>query len=282
MRWQNKRESDNIEDRRSQSNGQLGGGMIPIKGKSGIVMLIVVIIAGYYGVDLTGLLQPQTTTNPINVSLSSEQEQKAAKFTSVILASTEDYWSQKFRQLGQHYTPPKLVLYTGATATGCGTGQSVMGPFYCSADQTVYLDLSFYQQMKQRMGGGGDFAQGYVIAHEIGHHVQNLLGTFAKVEQLRQNSRTNNNQLSIKLELQADCYAGMWGHAMEQENILEIGDLEQALNTAEAIGDDRLQKQSQGYVVPDSFTHGTSKQRYYWFKQGFDKGDINQCNTFTQ
>lgn len=282
MRWQNKRESDNIEDRRSQSNGQLGGEMIPIKGKSGIVMLIVVIIAGYYGVDLTGLLQPQTTTNPINVSLSSEQEQKAAKFTSVILASTEDYWSQKFRQLGQHYTPPKLVLYTGATATGCGTGQSVMGPFYCSADQTVYLDLSFYQQMKQRMGGGGDFAQGYVIAHEIGHHVQNLLGTFAKVEQLRQNSRTNNNQLSIKLELQADCYAGMWGHAMEQENILEIGDLEQALNTAEAIGDDRLQKQSQGYVVPDSFTHGTSKQRYYWFKQGFDKGDINQCNTFTQ
>ena len=158
-----------------------------------------------------------------------------------------------------------------------------MGPFYCSVDKTVYLDISFYQEMKRQLGGGGDFAQGYVIAHEIGHHVQNLLGVFNKIEQLKQGqSEVFVNHLSVKLELQADCFAGLWGHAMQQKNILDVGDIEQALKTAEAIGDDRLQRQSKGYVVPDSFTHGSSKQRYTWFKRGFDSGDINQCNTFAE
>ena len=281
MRWQNKRESTNIEDRRSQTSSQLGN--IPLRGKSGLIVFIIILVAGYYGVDLTGLLN-STTVTPTDQSVSySQEDEEATRFTSVILASTEDYWSQEFHRLGKSYTPAKLVLYRGSTRTGCGVGQSIMGPFYCSADRTLYLDLSFYQEMKQRLGGGGEFAQGYVIAHEVAHHVQNLLGTFDYVANLRQgNSSAGKNQLSVKLELQADCYAGMWGHAMQQENILEVGDIDTALKTAQAIGDDRLQKQQQGYVVPDSFTHGTSKQRYTWFKRGFDSGSINQCNTFIQ
>jgi len=284
MRWQNKRESDNVEDRRSEPSRRSVGG-VPIRGKSGLVLLIVVLVAGYYGVDLTGLLDTSSssTSQQSSVPVSSEQEQQAAKFTSVILASTEDFWSQEFKQIGKKYEAPKLVLYTGSTRTACGTGQAIMGPFYCSVDKTVYLDLSFYQEMKQKMGGGGDFAQGYVIAHEVGHHVQNLLGTFAYAERLRQGqSKTAVNQVSVKLELQADCYAGMWGNAMEREHILDVGDLETALNTAEAIGDDRLQKQGQGYAVPDSFTHGSSKQRLEWFKRGFNNGTISRCDTFAQ
>lgn len=280
MRWQNKRESTNIEDRRSQTSSQLGN--IPLRGKSGLIVFIIILVAGYYGVDLTGLLN-STTVTPTDQSVSySQEDEEATRFTSVILASTEDYWSQEFHRLGKSYTPAKLVLYRGSTRTGCGVGQSIMGPFYCSADRTLYLDLSFYQEMKQRLGGGGEFAQGYVIAHEVAHHVQNLLGTFDYVANLRQgNSSAGKNQLSVKLELQADCYAGMWGHAMQQENILEVGDIDTALKTAQAIGDDRLQKQQQGYVVPDSFTHGTSQQRYNWFKRGFDSGNIKNCDTFT-
>ena len=226
------------------------------------------------------LFRSISSTLPVD---NSSINNNATKFTSIILASTEDYWSQEFQQLGKTYIAPKLVLYSGATRTACGTGQAMMGPFYCNLDQTVYLDLSFYQEMKQRLGGGGDFAQGYVIAHEVGHHVQNLLGIFAKVEQLRQNqSNETSNQLSVKLELQADCYAGLWGNAMQKQNILEMGDIEQALNTVQAIGDDRLQQQNNGYIIPDSFTHGSSKQRYSWFKRGFDSGAIDQCNTFIQ
>lgn len=279
MRWQNKRESTNIEDRRSQTSSQLGN--IPLRGKSGLIVFIIILVAGYYGVDLTGLLN-STTVTPTDQSVSySQEDEEATRFTSVILASTEDYWSQEFHRLGKSYTPAKLVLYRGSTRTGCGVGQSIMGPFYCSADRTLYLDLSFYQEMKQRLGGGGEFAQGYVIAHEVAHHVQNLLGTFDYVANLRQgNSSAGKNQLSVKLELQADCYAGMWGYAMQQENILEVGDIDTALKTAQAIGDDRLQKQQQGYVVPDSFTHGTSQQRYNWFKRGFDSGNIKNCDTF--
>ncbi len=279
MRWQNKRESTNIEDRRSQTSSQLGN--IPLRGKSGLIVFIIILVAGYYGVDLTGLLN-STSVTPTDQSVSySQEDEDATRFTSVILASTEDYWSQEFHRLGKSYTPAKLVLYRGSTRTGCGVGQSIMGPFYCSADRTLYLDLSFYQEMKQRLGGGGEFAQGYVIAHEVAHHVQNLLGTFDYVANLRQgNSSAGKNQLSVKLELQADCYAGMWGHAMQQENILEVGDIDTALKTAQAIGDDRLQKQQQGYVVPDSFTHGTSQQRYNWFKRGFDSGNIKNCDTF--
>jgi predicted metalloprotease len=172
-------------------------------------------------------------------------------------------------------------MYRGATRTGCGTGQSVMGPFYCPADQTVYIDLSFYDEMKTKLGADGDFAQGYVVAHEVGHHVQKLLGIEPKVREMQQGaSQTQVNQLSVKMELQADCFAGVWGHYMQQENILEAGDLQEALNAAEAIGDDRLQQKGQGRVVPDSFTHGTSEQRYTWFKRGFDGGNPGQCNTF--
>ena len=283
MRWRDQRESDNIEDRRSQSASDIGT-RIPIGGKGKIILFLIVLVAGYYGVDLTGLLDSSVINLGDNTSTSRVDDaplndSEAAKFTSVILASTEDFWQEQFQQLGKTYIPPKLVLYSGATRTLCGTGQAMMGPFYCNLDKTVYLDLSFYQEMKRRLGGGGDFAQGYVIAHEVGHHVQNLLGTFDKLQQLGQNQT---NQLSIKLELQADCYAGLWGNAMQKQHILEVGDIEQALNTVQAIGDDRLQQQNNGYVVPDSFTHGTSKQRYTWFKRGFDSGSINQCNTFIQ
>lgn len=282
MRWRDQRESDNIEDRRSQSGSDIGT-RIPIGGKGKIVLFVVVLVAGYYGVDLTGLLDSNVIDLDDSTSTSqidNTQPNDADKFTSVILASTEDFWREQFQKLGKTYIPPKLVLYNGATQTMCGTGQAMMGPFYCNLDKTVYLDLSFYQEMKRRLGGGGDFAQGYVIAHEVGHHVQNLLGTFNKVEQLSQNqSAPIRNQLSVKLELQADCYAGLWGNGVK--NILDTGDIEQALNTVQAIGDDRLQ-QNNGYIVPDSFTHGTSKQRYTWFKRGYDSGSMDQCNTFIQ
>ncbi|HBM3269973.1 neutral zinc metallopeptidase [Klebsiella michiganensis] len=284
MRWQGRRESDNVEDRRGQSGSPMGGGggfRLP-SGKGGIVLLIIVLVAGYYGVDLTGMLtgepvsQQQTTQRSI-----SPQDEEAAKFTKVILADTEDTWGAIFKDMGRQYPQPKLVMYRGATRTVCGTGQSVMGPFYCPADSTVYIDLSFYDEMRNKLGAGGDFAQGYVIAHEVGHHVQKLLGIESKVRQLQQNaSQAEANRLSVKMELQADCFAGVWGYNMQKQDYMETGDLQEALNAAEAIGDDRLQQQSQGRVVPDSFTHGTSQQRYTWFKRGFDSGDPAQCNTF--
>ena len=285
MRWQGRRESDNVEDRRGQSGSPMGGGggfRLP-SGKGGIVLLIIVLVAGYYGVDLTGMLtgeqvtQQQTTTQ----RSISPQDEEAAKFTKVILADTEDTWGAIFKDMGRQYAQPKLVMYRGATRTACGTGQSVMGPFYCPADSTVYIDLSFYDEMQSKLGAGGDFAQGYVIAHEVGHHVQKLLGIESKVRQLQQNaSQAEANRLSVKMELQADCFAGVWGYNMQKQDYMETGDLQEALNAAEAIGDDRLQQQSQGRVVPDSFTHGTSQQRYTWFKRGFDSGDPAQCNTF--
>lgn len=260
-----------------------GGGFRLPSGKGGIVLLIIVLVAGYYGVDLTGMLtgepvsQQQTTTQ----RSISPQDEEAAKFTKVILADTEDTWGAIFKDMGRQYAQPKLVMYRGATRTACGTGQSVMGPFYCPADSTVYIDLSFYDEMQSKLGAGGDFAQGYVIAHEVGHHVQKLLGIESKVRQLQQNaSQAEANRLSVKMELQADCFAGVWGYNMQKQDYMETGDLQEALNAAGAIGDDRLQQQSQGRVVPDSFTHGTSQQRYTWFKRGFDSGDPAQCNTF--
>ena len=198
-----------------------------------------------------------------------------------MLASTEDTWGEIFSRSGNQYQPPRLVLYRGATQTGCGQGQSVMGPFYCPADSTVYIDLSFYQDMRDKLGADGDFAQGYVVAHEVGHHVQYLLGISTKVRQQQQGlSQAAQNKLSVKLELQADCFAGVWGHHMEKEQVLEHGDLEEALNAAQAIGDDRLQQRGQGRVVPDSFTHGSSAQRLTWFKRGFDSGKPASCDTF--
>ncbi|HDX8368481.1 KPN_02809 family neutral zinc metallopeptidase [Aeromonas dhakensis] len=278
MRWQDRRESNNVEDRRQQG----GGGGLPIGGKERLILLVVVMVAGYYGVDLSPLLnEPASQTPPQRQEMSQPAKDPLARFTSVMLASTEDAWGEIFQQSGNRYQAPKLVLYRGATRTGCGQGQSVMGPFYCPADRTVYIDLSFYQEMRDKLGADGDFAQGYVVAHEVGHHVQNLLGIERKMREQQQGlSRAEQNKLSVKLELQADCFAGVWGHYMEREQVLETGDLEEALNAAQAIGDDRLQQQSQGRVIPDSFTHGSSAQRYAWFKRGFDSGKPASCNTF--
>ena len=281
MRWQNLGRSDNVEDRRGQ--GGMGGmrrlGGLPVGGKFGAVLLVVVLVAGYYGYYLSPLLGLGGTevsqTRPV------PRNDELAQFTSAALKSTEDTWSQIFRQAGRQYSPATLVLYSGYTDTACGYGQSAMGPFYCPADHKVYIDLSFYNDMERKMGGGGDFALGYVLAHEIGHHVQNQLGISQKVNrEMQRSSKREANHLSVMLELQADCFAGVWGNRMRERGILEGGDLEEALNTATAIGDDRLQRQSMGRVVPDSFTHGTSEQRYNWFKRGYDTGDVAQCNTF--
>ena len=279
MRWQDRGESGNVEDRRGLS-GRRG---LAVGGKGGIVLVIIVVVAGFYGVDLTPLLngmsgEQSTVSSPYTPTA---QEEEMARFTSVALKTTEDAWGEIFRDAGRTYTPPKLVLYTGVTETTCGYGQAAMGPFYCPLDQTVYIDLAFYQDMKNKLGGGGDFAQGYVIAHEVGHHVQHLLGIDEQMRDMQRGaSQAEANRLSVRLELQADCFAGVWGHVMRNEGILEAGDLEEALRTAQAIGDDRLQKQGSGRVVPDSFTHGTSQQRYDWFKRGFDSGSPNSCNTF--
>ncbi|EOY9179766.1 neutral zinc metallopeptidase [Providencia stuartii] len=291
MRWQDRRRSDNIEDRRSEnSSGSFQGngrGMrIPLRGKSGVVILIVIVVAGYYGVDLTGLITGEPISNHSSQQAQnrtiSPQEAQLADFTSVMLASTEDVWQTEFKKLGKQYQQPKLVIYRNGTSTACGQGKAFMGPFYCPADNKVYIDLSFYNDMKTKLGAGGEFAQGYVVAHEIGHHVQHLLGIERQVRKLQQGVSTKEaNKLSVKLELQADCFAGVWGHNMDKEGILDDGDLQSALNAAQAIGDDRLQQQSQGRVIPDSFTHGTSQQRYFWFKKGFETGDINSCNTFS-
>ncbi|WP_342324077.1 neutral zinc metallopeptidase [Kosakonia sp. BYX6] len=285
MRWQGRRESNNVEDRRDESGGpsMRGPGFRLPGGKGGLVLLAIVMLASYYGVDLTGLLTGQPVSQPTSQqSTINPREDEAARFSSVIFASTEDTWGELFQHMGRQYQQPKLVLYRNHFNTGCGLGQSIMGPFYCPADSKVYIDLSFYDDMKNKLGAEGDFAQGYVIAHEVGHHVQKLLGTEAKVRGLQQNATQKQaNELSVRLELQADCYAGVWGHSMEQQGVLEAGDLEEALNAAQAIGDDRLQQRSQGRVIPDSFTHGTSAQRYSWFKRGMDSGDPAQCDTFS-
>lgn len=284
MRWQNREESTNVEDRRGSRSGGLRG--VPVGGKGGALLLLVVIVAGFYGIDLTPLLTGGDMGSAVSVpagapAATSKQEQELARFTSVALKTTEDTWGKVFRRSGKNYPPPTLVLYSGVTETACGYGQAAMGPFYCPADGKVYIDLAFYEDMETKLGGGGDFALGYVLAHEVGHHVQNLLGIAGEVRQRQSGmSRAEANRLSVMQELQADCFAGVWGHDMEREGILESGDLEEALRTATAIGDDRLQKQSTGRVVPDSFTHGTSRQRYTWFKRGFDSGDPNQCNTY--
>lgn len=284
MRWRGREESANVEDRRGQSSGSRG--RLPLRGGTGLLVLLVALVAAYYGIDLSPLL---TGGGELSAPQSGQPyeptaaEQEMAQFTSVALKTTEEAWGGLFQKMGRAYRPPKLVLYTGATSTTCGYGRAAMGPFYCPGDQTVYIDLSFYQDMKNKLGGGGDFAQGYVVAHEVGHHVQNLLGISQMVRERQQaaSSQWEANQLSVRLELQADCFAGVWGQVVQREGILEPGDVEAALKTAEAIGDDRLQRQSGGPVVPDSFTHGSSEQRYHWFKQGFDSGDPGRCDTFS-
>ena len=280
MRLDNERESENVEDRRGGSGG------FPIGGRSiGIGTIALALVAMYFGVDPSVVLnigQGVSQNAPVEAK-PIPQDDPAAKFVAKVLGSTEDTWGKLFQNSGHEYPAPKLVLFSGQTPTACGSGQAAMGPFYCPGDQKVYIDLSFYEEMKDRFHAPGDFAQAYVIAHEVGHHIQNLMGTSDKVQQARQSARSEAqaNQYSVMLELQADCYAGVWAHHADGANrILEAGDVEEAMTAAAAIGDDALQKQAQGYAVPDSFTHGTSQQRMRWFNQGLSTGDVNKCNTF--
>ena len=281
MRLDDERESSNVEDRRGS------GGGLPIGGKGiGIGTIAIALVAMYFGVDPSVVLNIGNGLQqnaPVEARPIPADDQNA-KFVAKVLASTEDTWGKLFEASGQKYLAPKLVLFTGQTPTACGSGRAAMGPFYCPDDHKVYIDLSFYQELKTRFHAPGDFAQAYVIAHEVGHHIQNLLGISDKVQQARQNARNEvkSNQLSVRLELQADCYAGVWAmHADGTDRILEAGDVEEAMTAAAAIGDDALQKQAQGYAVPDSFTHGTSAQRMHWFNKGLSTGNIKQCDTFT-
>lgn len=278
MRLDNERESDNVEDRRRSG--------MPVGGKSiGVGTIALALVAMYFGVDPSVVLnigQGLNQQSPVEAQPIPKDDPMAV-FVAKVLGSTEDTWGKIFADAGQQYPAPKLVLFSGQTPTACGTGQSARGPFYCPGDSKVYIDLQFYHEMKTRFNAPGDFAQAYVIAHEVGHHIQHVLGTSDKVQQARQNARSEAeaNQYSVRLELQADCYAGVWAHHADGANrILEAGDVEEAMTAAAAIGDDALQKQAQGYVVPDSFTHGTSAQRVRWFKQGLTDGDVNKCNTF--
>lgn len=273
MRWQMGRRSDNVEDRR-------GGGMVPVVG-GGLGAIVLALIAMFLGIDPSIILQsgiPQQTSP----NSGSPEEDRTKDFVSVVLADTEDVWKKQFSQMGRQYVNPKLVLFSGSVDSACGYAQAAMGPFYCPRDQKVYIDLSFYRELQNKLNAPGDFAQAYVLAHEVGHHVQTLLGISQQVDAARRrSSEAQANQLSVRLELQADCFAGVWANQAQRErNVLEPGDIEEALNAASQIGDDRLQSRSRGYVVPDSFTHGTSAQRVRWFTRGFQSGDMNQCNTF--
>ncbi len=277
MRWRGERQSTNIEDRRGI------GGKVAVGGGLGTV--IVIIIALLFGADPQQLLEQLPSNSPEQVQTSqprSAEEEELKQFTGVVLAKSEDVWNQIFRQNGRQYREPTLVLFTNQVRSACGMAGSAVGPFYCPADEKVYIDLAFYDTLRQRMGAPGDFAQAYVVAHEVGHHVQNLLGISNRVHAAQQRmSETEANQLSVRLELQADFFAGMFARYVQNQGVLEAGDVEEALRAASAVGDDRIQKQSRGYVVPDSFTHGTSEQRLRWFKRGYDSGDMRQGDTFS-
>lgn len=284
MDFRNGRESRNVEDRRGQGGRRLGGG-----GKIGIGTLILALVAMYFGIDPSLVLNtadvaaPPAVESPRTASPRTEAEDGMARFVSMVLADTEDTWGPIFKAGGAQYREPGLVLYTGATRSACGVGQAEMGPFYCPADGKVYLDLSFFDELHRRFGAPGDFAQAYVIAHEVGHHVQHLLGILDKVQQTRQQlSEREANQLSVRLELQADCLAGVWAHhAQHARQVLEAGDIEEGLAAASAVGDDRMQKRAQGYAVPDSFTHGSAAQRARWFGNGLQSGALRSCDTFS-
>jgi len=280
MRWKDSRRSTNIDDRRSvRLSGKAKGG--------GIGILVLALIGMYFGIDPGLIMQVGSElTGGSKVEQSaykpSAEENQLADFVSVVLADTEDTWSAVFAENGGRYQEPTLVMFTGAVESACGFAQAAMGPFYCPADRKVYIDLGFYQDLKDKMGAPGDFAQAYVIAHEVGHHVQNLLGISDKMAQMRGKvSQADYNRLSVRLELQADCFSGVWAHQADRaRQILEQGDVAEALNAASMIGDDRLQKQSRGYVTPDSFTHGSSEQRVRWFKRGMQGGTLGDCDTF--
>lgn len=284
MRLDDERESENVEDRRGESagGGGLGGGRL------GLGAVVLALVVSYFtGINPATLLDiagggaaPQTQSASAHKPPANDE---MARFVSKVLADTEDTWKVVFRESNKTYRDPKLVLFRGTTQSACGTGKAEMGPFYCSLDEKVYIDLSFYQQLKDRFQAPGEFAEAYVIAHEVGHHVQHLLGISDKVQAARQqaSSAAQANALSVRLELQADCFAGVWGNRADKlRNIIEPGEIEQALTAASAIGDDRLQQQSQGTIHPETFTHGTSAQRVRWFKRGMASGEPGQCNTF--
>lgn len=296
MRWKGRRISTNVEDRR-------GGGRAKAGGFSILGVVVAFVAWKFFGIDPQ---QAYRATQAVTSSQSAQEgsapkqmtaeQQEASEFIGTVLADTEDVWTPIFQQMGVSYTPPRLVLFSGVVNSGCGTAQAAMGPFYCPADQKVYIDTSFFRDMRQQMGISGeqnqtelsrqdqvgDFAQAYVIAHEVGHHIQNLLGISGQVQQARaQASKAQGNQLSVRLELQADCLAGIWAHQNQQRTqFLEQGDIEEAMDAAQKIGDDYLQKRATGQVVPDSFTHGSSEQRMHWFQLGLKSGDVNQCDTF--
>jgi predicted metalloprotease len=278
MLWKGQRQSDNVEDRRGLS----GGGMAIGGGLGGIVILVIALLLG---ADPRQLLEQSRGVDPSSGTTTSRptnpQEDELKQFSATVLASTEDVWADIFRQQGRTYSKPTLVLFTEAVRSACGEAGSAVGPFYCPGDQKLYLDLSFFNDLQTRFRAPGDFAQAYVIAHEVGHHVQNLLGTMDKVDSLRGRiSEAEANELSVRLELQADFLAGVWAHYAQQKGILEPGDIEEALGAASAVGDDRLQREGQGVVIPDSFTHGTSEQRARWFRKGLETGDLRQGDTF--
>ena len=279
MRWRTGRRSSNIEDRRGR---RLRGGAF----KGGIGTIVIALALAYFlGIDPQVLLQMQQGVAPATTGESYQptpEETRLADFVAVVLADTEDTWSAIFESNGLEYQEPVLVMFSGSVQSACGMANAAVGPFYCPADHKVYLDLSFFQDLKQRHGAPGDFAQAYVIAHEVGHHVQKLLGISDKVRNAQRSlGKSEANALSVSMELQADCFAGLWGnHADRSRQLLEEGDIEEALDAASAIGDDRLQKESMGYVVPESFTHGTSKQRVHWFRKGIESGKVGSCDTF--
>jgi predicted metalloprotease len=278
MRWRGRRESENVEDRRGMSGGKVAIG-------GGLGTILILVLALLFGADPRQLLEqlpqetPSTgseTARPIN-----PEEEELKKFVSVVMAETEDVWNDIFRQLGSPYREPTLVLFTDQVSSTCGYAGAAVGPFYCPGDHKLYLDLSFFRELETRFRAPGDFAEAYVVAHEVGHHVQNLMGTMDKVQSNQSRmSREQASQLSVRLELQADFLAGVWAHHAQKKGVLEPGDVEEALRAASAVGDDRLQREAQGYVVPDSFTHGSSEQRIRWFRKGLETGDIRQGNTF--
>lgn len=275
MLWRGREGSDNIEDRRGIS----GGGMAVGGGIGGIVIFLLYVLLGGNPNDAPALLPGQnSSSNMPGTAKPNPEDDTLAQFTSVVLRDTEDVWEK----LLNGYQKPRLVMFSDAVQSACGSASAAVGPFYCPGDSKVYIDLSFFRLLKERFGATGDFAMAYVIAHEVGHHIQNLMGTSGQVHNQRQRlSEADGNRLSVKLELQADFYAGVWAHhAQRMKNILQPGDIEEALVAANAIGDDKLQQESQGQVVPDAFTHGTSEQRMYWFKKGYETGDMNQGNTF--
>jgi predicted metalloprotease len=296
MKWEDNRKSSNVEDRRGESSSNFGSSnsnsmmlLVPIikmliGTKIGRIILVVGVIAYFMGFNPLSLLNMGSTSqaNNSNTIINTQKDDKSALFVSAVLAQTEDIWTEVFKKYNATYREPKLVLFRNSVKSGCGFASSQTGPFYCPVDQKLYLDLSFFDELAKRHDAPGDFAQAYVIAHEVGHHVQNLTGVLSTAQKSKQNlSTAQENAIQVKIELQADCYAGLWAYYSKKDfNSLEEGDIQEALKAASAIGDDTLQKKAQGYVVPDAFTHGTSKQRMTWFKKGFDNGTIETCNTF--